>query len=203
MNVATRPLRAEERALAVDMLATSFDDDPWFRWVLPEASSRRAWIAWFHDVSLRRALLEATALTLDGGPSLGAISIMPPGVAGPRVLDWIGALRTPPQRLPTRRLIALGLRTQARLDALHPREPVVYVHVLGVHPAQKGRGLGGVLLRAAMAMATARGVPLFLETSNPVNLGFYQRFGLRVVHQIDLEGAPPLWLMQTEGPPTR
>lgn len=201
MTPPTRPLRADERSVAVETLAASFDDDPWFRWTLPDAEVRRAWIGWFHDVSVRRALAEGTAFTLDGGPSLGAITVMPPGVAGPGTFDWIRALRTPPRRAPTRRLVTTGLRTQARLDALHPREPVVYVHVLGVHPAQKGRGLGGALLREALAMATRRGVPLFLETSNPVNLGFYQRFGLRVRGEINLDGAPPLWLMQTDGPP--
>ncbi|MFO0606967.1 MAG: GNAT family N-acetyltransferase [Polyangiales bacterium] len=198
---ATRPLRPEERAAAVDTLAASFDDDPWFRWVLPGAEERRAWVAWFHGVSVARALGEGTAFTLDGGPSLGAISVMPPGVDGPRALDWVRALRSPPRRPPTRRLAFTGLRTQARLDALHPREPVVYVHVLGVHPSQKGHGLGGALLREALAMAARGGVPLFLETSNPVNLGFYRRFGLRVRAEIDLDGAPPVWTLQTDGPP--
>jgi hypothetical protein len=57
------------------------------------------------------------------------------------------------------------------------------------------------LLRAAFAMAAARQVPVFLETSNPVNLGFYKRFGLNVRAEITLDGAPPLWTLQTDGPP--
>jgi GNAT superfamily N-acetyltransferase len=196
-------LRPDERPIALDTLVASFDDDPWFRWAMPDARDRRAWLAWFHGVSLARALREGTAFTLGDGPGLGAITVMPPGVAGPGTLDWIRALRTPPRRAPTWRLATTGLRTQARLDALHPREPVVYVHVLGVHPSQKGKGLGGALLREALAMATRRAVPLFLETSNPVNLGFYRRFGLRVRGEINLGDAPPVWVMKTDGPPER
>jgi ribosomal protein S18 acetylase RimI-like enzyme len=197
----TRALRDDERDLAVDTLARAFDDDPWFRWVLPEAPARFAWISWFHGVSVDLALRARTAVTLADGPSQGAITVLPPGVFGPDMTGWLRALRHPPRHLPTWRLAHTGLRTQARLDALHPREPVVYVHVLGVHPAQKGRGLGGALLRAAFAMAAARQVPVFLETSNPVNLGFYKRFGLNVRAEITLDGAPPLWTLQTDGPP--
>lgn len=196
----TRPLRPDERAAAVETLVSSFDDDPWFRWAMPDARDRRAWVGWFHGVSVARALREGTAFTLAGGPSLGAISVMPPGVAGPDLLGWVRALRTPPRRAPTWRLVTTGLRTQRELDARHPRGPVVYVHVLGVHPAQKGKGLGGALLREALAMAARRGVPLYLETSNPVNLGFYRRFGLRETGEVRLGDAPPLWTMTTDGP---
>jgi len=196
-----RALRTEERDAAVETLAASFDDDPWFRWVLPDDRARAAWIAWFHGVSLDRSLREGTAFTLGDGPSAGAISVMPPGVAGPDVGAWIRALRTPPRRLPSWRMASVGLRSQARLDAAHPREPVVYVHVLGVHPSQKGRGLGGVLLRAAFELARARAVPVFLETSNPVNLGFYKRFGLHVREEIRVDDAPPIWTLRTDGVP--
>lgn len=201
--LATRRLGAEERATAIETLAAAFDDDPWFRWVLPGAHARRAWIAWFHAVSLDRALREGTAFTLTGGAARAAMSVMPPGVDGPDVLGWLRGLRRPPLALPTPRFVATGLRTQARLDATHPRVPVVYLHVLGVHPSEKGRGLGGALLREALAMAATSGVPLFLETSNPVNLGFYQRFGLRVREEIRVGDAPPVWTLSTEGPPAR
>jgi ribosomal protein S18 acetylase RimI-like enzyme len=197
----TRALRPEERVTAVDTLVASFDDDPWFCWAFPDARDRRAWVGWFHDVSVRRSLREGTAFTLDDGPTVGVLSAMPPGVAGPDALGWLAALRTQPRRLPTWRFVTTGLRTQVRLDALHPREPVVYVHVLGVHPSQKGKGHGGALLRAALALAARRRVPLFLETSNPVNLGFYQRFGLRVQSELRVDDAPPMWTMQTDGPP--
>lgn len=200
---ATRLLRADERGVAVDTLAAAFDDDPWFRWALPDGRARRRWVAWFHGVSVDRALREATAFTLDAGPSRGAMSVMPPGVAGPDTAGWIRALRDPPRSLPSWRLATTGLRTQARLDAAHPREPVVYVHVLGVHPSEKGRGLGGALLREALAMAAARRVPVFLETGNPVNLGFYKRFGLRVREEIRVADAPPLWTLSTDGAPAR
>lgn len=197
----TRPLRADERDRAVETLAAAFDDDPLFRWLLPDAVTRRAWISWFHRVSFDHCHAAGVNLTVDGGPSHGAILTTRPGAAGPTVADWLRALAAPPRALPTWRLATTGLRIQGALDAVHPRDPVVYVHVLGVHPSQKGRGLGGVLLREALALATQHRVPLFLETSNPVNLGFYQRFGLRVQRELRVGDAPPCWTLQTDGPP--
>ncbi len=198
----TRPLRPDERDLAAETLAAAFDDDPLFRWMLSDDHDRRAWITWFHRVSVDQSLASRTALTLADGPSCGAITVLPPGVLGPSVGTWLRALASPPRRLPTWRLAAVGLRVQAAVDAAHPKEPVVYVHVLGVHPSQKGRGLGGVLLREALGLATREQVPLFLETSNPVNLGFYRRFGLRVQRELRVADAPPVWTLQTDGPPT-
>lgn len=193
----TRPLRTDERETAADTLAAAFDDDPWFRWALPDDRARRAWVRWFHAVSLDRSLREGTAFTHAEGSAHGAVSVMPPGVAGPDTLGWIRAIRHPPRSLPSLRFLHTGLRTQSRLDAAHPREPVVYVHVLGVHPSRKGTGLGGALLREAFAMAEARRVRVFLETGNPVNLGFYRRFGLEVTGEIRVGDAPPLWTLMS------
>jgi len=197
----TRRLRRDERDLALDTLVASFDDDPLFRWMLPDPRDRRAWVRWFHDVSLRASLAHDTAWTVAEGAAAGVISVLPPGVKGPDVWAWISALGRPPRRLPTKRLAWTGLRVQQRLDALHPVEPVVYVHVLGAHPGRKGHGLGGALLRQALEFARSRGVPAALETSNPVNLGFYRRFGFEVEHTFHVDDAPPLWTMKTPGVP--
>jgi GNAT superfamily N-acetyltransferase len=189
-------LRPEDRAEAVATLAASFDDDPLFRWMLPEATSRRAWIAWFHGVSVDGALGTGTAWTLEEGASRGAITVVPPGAGGPGYGTFLRALGSAPG-LPPWRLASTGLRVQARLDALHPREPVVYVHVLGVHPGHKGRGLGGALLGEALALARARGVAVYLETANPVNLGFYGRYGFKVQEELRVGDAPPVWTLRT------
>lgn len=186
-----------ERAEAVAALAASFDDDPLFRWMLPEREERRAWIAWFHGVSVEGALKTLTAWTLEEGASLGAITVVPPGAANPGYGTFLRALGAAPRGLPPWRLVSTGLRVQARLDALHPREPVVYVHVLGVHPGHKGRGLGGALLREALLLAEARGVPAYLETANPVNLGFYGRYGFKVREELRVGDAPPVWTLRT------
>lgn len=199
-EVRTRALRRDERDLARETLAASFDNDPLFQWMLPDARDRAAWLRWFHGVSLDDTLSMNTATTLEEGAAAGVITVFPPGARGPSIAAWIAALRRPPGRWPTWRLASVGLRVEARIEALRPATPVVYVHVLGAHPARKGQGVGGALLRSALDLAKRERVPLYLETSNPINLGFYKRFGLTVRAEIRVADAPPLWTLMTGSP---
>lgn len=201
MVPAVRPLRAVERGAAVDALARAFDDDPLFRWLLPHGPARYAWIAWLHGISVDHCLARGAVFTPEEGAGCGAITVLPPGAPPPTIATILRGLLSPPRHLPPPRLIHPGMQIEGRIDAARPRSPVVYVHVLGAHPAHKGRGLGGALLGAALAMAKEARVPLYLETSNPVNLGFYGRYGLRVREEIRVGGAPPVWTLQTDGAP--
>ena len=112
----------------------------------------------------------------------------------------LGATPLPPG-LPPWRLVRDGLHVERRIHALHPDEAHLYIYVLGVHPAQHGRGLGGALLRHAGALADAAGVPSHLETANPVNLGLYRHFGFEVKTEVTSHGGPPLWTMTRPKPP--
>jgi len=169
--------------------------------MLPDAPARYAWIAWLHGVSVDHCLARGAVFTLGAGPDRGAITVLPPAAPLPTIATILRGLRSPPRHLPPARLIHTGLRIEARIDAARPKAAVVYVHVLGVHPAHKGKGLGGALLGEALSMAASAKVPLYLETSNPVNVGFYGRYGLTVRDEIRVGDAPPLWTLQTDGPP--
>lgn len=171
--------------------------------MLPHAPARYAWIAWLHGISVDHCLARGVVFTPGAGPDHGAITVLPPATPLPTIATILRGLRSPPRHLPPPRLIHAGLRLEGRIDAARPKAAVVYVHVLGVHPVHKGKGLGGALLGAALSMAASAEVPLYLETSNPVNLGFYGRYGLKVRDEIRVGDAPPVWTLQTDGAPPR
>jgi ribosomal protein S18 acetylase RimI-like enzyme len=81
-----------------------------------------------------------------------------------------------------------------------PTEPYAYLHVLGVDPAARGRGLGGEVLRRGLAAAREAGLVACLETMNPANVPFYVRHGLEVRAEIPLASGPTVWAMGTAGP---
>src|SRR5262249_11882089 len=157
------------------------------------------WTRWGFLRALNAAFAVGGAFTFDDGPELGAMALHPPGTWP---LSWIAELRaTPlPLSLPPWRLLTVGRHAERLMHELHPREAHLYLHVVGVHPSQKGRGLGGALLRQAAMIADAAGVPSHLETSNPDNLGLYRRFGYEVKQEITSHGGAPIWTMTTEGP---
>ncbi len=191
-----RPLRREEIGAAARMLAAAFEDDPLFRWMLPEPEQRSCWLRWFHAHALEESVGTGGAYTLEGGAELGAIGSFAPGAWPPPMWQSLAAIETPPA-MPTWRLVRAGIHVERRIRALHPEGPHVYVYVLGIHPEQKGRGLGGELMRHAIERAREAGACLHLETSNPVNLPFYRRFGLEVREEIVSHRGPPVWTLST------
>ena len=71
----------------------------------------------------------------------------------------------------------VGLRSQSR-----PGE--AYIHFVGIHPAERGRGLGRRLYERFFAAARAQGCDLVRAVTSPVNQGsirFHQRMGFDIL----------------------
>jgi len=64
-----------------------------------------------------------------------------------------------------------------RFDASRPTTTHAYLSLLATHPAHRGRGLGQALLADDLRGWDARGVPTYLESSNPANDHRYRRLG--------------------------
>lgn len=79
-----------------------------------------------------------------------------------------------------------------------PDEPLWYLDQLAVEPARQGQGVGSALIEHGLAMAHADGLPSFLETGNPDNVAYYERFGFAVIEEGDVPGGGPhIWFMRT------
>ncbi|MGA4858886.1 GNAT family N-acetyltransferase [Streptomyces koyangensis] len=94
-------------------------------------------------------------------------------------------------------------RVGARLLALerrHPRVPAHwYVEFLGTRAEARGTGLGGVVLGGLLERADTDGRPVFLESSNERNLGFYQRLGFVTERRLTFRSGPDMWAMWRHG----
>ncbi len=83
------------------------------------------------------------------------------------------------------------LATFEKMDQWHPEEPLWYLPLIGVEPNAQGTGLGGVLMRHAVARCDQEGALAYLESSNPRNISLYERHGFEVMDEIQV-GAGPL-----------
>jgi hypothetical protein len=61
-----RPVHADEIHVAWDTLARAFDDDPMFRWLLPDDRERHAWLTVFMSFGLHNSMAAGTAVCADG-----------------------------------------------------------------------------------------------------------------------------------------
>jgi GNAT superfamily N-acetyltransferase len=83
------------------------------------------------------------------------------------------------------------LATFEKMSDWHPEERHWYLPMIGVEPNAQGRGLGGALLRHAVARSDEDGVMAYLESSNPRNISLYERHGFEAMGRIQI-GACPL-----------
>ena len=72
-------------------------------------------------------------------------------------------------------------RYGSNTDRAHPRDPHWYLEVLGVRPEAQRSGLGSRLIRPVLERADRERLPCYLETSDPANVPYYERFDFEVV----------------------
>ena len=61
--------------------------------------------------------------------------------------------------------------------------------------------MGSALIDHMLARIDDDGLPAFLDTSAPDNLGYYERFGFRVTAESTLPNGTPLWGMTRQPGP--
>ncbi|MFF2082478.1 GNAT family N-acetyltransferase [Nocardia sp. NPDC058176] len=181
---------------AANTLAAAFQHDPVMSWILPDDHRRAVGLPRFFATMARHVFVPV------GGSEL---ALRPDGtVAGV-------ALWTPPNRRETspraelrmmpgllralgRRILA-GKQVAELLEEHHPTEPHWYLGMLGTAPDVRGAGYGNALLRSRLDRVDAEGGTAYLESSNPDNVPYYERFGFTVTSEIRIPDGPPLWLM--------
>lgn len=173
----------EEEALAT-AVALAFDEDPVMRFIWPEPAARREN---FQAMALPYAGLAVACGTAQVIGDFAAVALwLPPG----RDIDGAAAT-TLLQRTLSPALLPAYLAQGARVGALHPAGPHWYLPLIGADPARFGMGFGGALLAHGLAMPDRAGLPVFLESTNPANLGLYRRHGFQLVEEVPGGGGPP------------
>ncbi|MFI6574580.1 GNAT family N-acetyltransferase [Nocardiopsis sp. NPDC050513] len=205
----TAPADAGVRAATMDdvpavarVLSRAFHTDPLFRWFFPNEDERLAGtaracalIAGFGHVPDGTASVHASRETPDGPPVIrGAALWTPPGEHVERPLAVVRALPHWARLLGLSRLRRVA-RFMGELRDAVPEEPHWYLSMLGTDPVARGTGVGARLLRAGLARADADAVPVYLETMNAANIGYYEHHDFRVVRAVNQPSAPPTYCM--------
>jgi GNAT superfamily N-acetyltransferase len=190
--VPVRPAVPTEVPPLAGVLARAFAADPMVRWSMASGDDLPARIRTMFEIV-------DTAYAGEGwlyvaGDEFGVMSLLPPGTAGREreIADTVApaiAALTPDG----------GERYErfwAWIGSLLPPEPHWLLDQVAVEPSAQGRGIGGAMLRFAIACAERDGLPLVLETGVPANVPLYERFGFCVIHEADAPGGGPrIWFM--------
>lgn len=173
-----------QKSRAADVLAGAFQDDPFYRFVIPDENRRERNLRWLMGKVIDYSILYGEAYTTPGVE--GVICWLPPGAT----------------ELKMGRIIRVGLHAiiarfgfagyrrfndnmtySGKVHKSSIKESHWYLWAIGVDPACQGKGIGGELLRTVLARAGRTGTPCYLETHNQRNIPFYEKYGFRVVKE--------------------
>lgn len=194
-----RPATADDVAPAIAALVEAFAPDPLMTYLYGDhPAGVRASVATFFTILLRvRLTLGMPAFVLEqDGQVLGAVM----GYDTTRP-TWPADLAEEWRRFETSApdLIARFAAYEHITDACQPSQPHHYLGVIGVHPTLQGQGAGKLLLEVfcdhARADPLSNGV--YLDTTNPNSLAFYDTNGFARHGEGDL-GGTPVWCVWRE-----
>ena len=180
-------------------MANAFADAPRFRFLVPNDAERQRKLRWYWGAVIRASLHSGGVVHVvheePGSPPLGVAIWEPPRYGKHSVVTLFrSGLWAAPVRLGVsayRRRRSLG----SVLAGLAPPAPCWYLNAIGIEPSQQRSGSGTALLGRMLARVDGDGLPAFLDTSAPDNLGYYERFGFEVTVEATLPNGIPLWGM--------
>jgi ribosomal protein S18 acetylase RimI-like enzyme len=183
IGVQTAGISDQSRLVAAIVLA--FSVDPAARWTYPAPEN---YLKHFPDLVRifgRRAFECGTAHFM--GDAQAAALWLPPGAQPDEEALMAHFQRTVPEQ-DQDTLFAVF----EQMGQYHPDEPHWYLPLIGVDPAQQGKGYGSALLVHALRRCAEDGTPAYLESSNPKNIPLYQRHGFEVLGTIQVGSSPPI-----------
>jgi len=186
MNSSTvKEMTPDDVPLASDIIALAFAADPVTRWTWPDP---RIYLA-----AMPRLVRAFAGKAFDCGSAYcvgefaGAALWLPPGLEPDREVmgELMQSTLTPSQ-------LERALALFQQMAAYHPHEPHWYLPLIGVDPAQQGKGFGDALMVHALARIDREGVAAYLESTNPRNISLYRRHGFEPLGEIRAGESPPL-----------
>jgi ribosomal protein S18 acetylase RimI-like enzyme len=69
------------------------------------------------------------------------------------------------------------------IKSFHPQSGFIYLWLIGTDPQHAGKGEGTALLLEILSLSARLKMPLYLETSMPANLAFYEKNGFHIYHE--------------------
>ena len=182
--IAIRSATQDEMPRAVASIVAAFITDPFARFAWPSP----------HDYlqAMPLATREYAGGSIEHGTVYvsvdfcGAALWLPPGVhANGEALERLARDPAKPEQLDDL------LATFEKMDEWQLEEPHWYLPMIGVDPNAQGNGLGGALMRHAVARCDQEGALAYLESTNPRNISLYERHGFEALGKIQV-GAGPL-----------
>jgi GNAT superfamily N-acetyltransferase len=195
-TVEARPATRRDLGALSRTLGLAFYDDPVMTWMLPDDDLRRRKLhKLFASLTRHHHLARGGVEVAPHGDGIGGAALWdPPGQWRPSRLSELRAM--PGLLMAFGSSLQRGLVVEEMMKEVHPEEPHWYLAIIGSDPNVRGKGYGQALMRSRLDRCDAEHAPAYLESSNPDNVPYYQRFGFEVTGEIAVPDGPtliPMW----------
>ena len=174
-----------QRRQVIDVITLAFVADPLARWAIPNASDYLKWTPDFIDAFGCNGLPHGSAYVVEG--FAGAALWLPPGVQPDG--DRMAAIA---EQCVHADVLPDFSSVFEQMGNYHPKQPHWYLPMIGVDPAQQGRGFGAALMRHAAQRFDREGAVAYLESSNARNIPLYQRHGFEILGTVQVGSSPEI-----------
>jgi ribosomal protein S18 acetylase RimI-like enzyme len=176
---------AADEPRAISTIVLAFTNDPVLRWVYPDSDQYLTHFPGFAKLFDGGAFEHGTAYYSEGFK--GAALWLPPGAQQDEE-PLVELLQSSVDERRQEDLFAM----LEQMGSYHPEEPLWYLPLIGVDPAEQGKGHGSALLAHVLAVCDRDHSGAYLENSNPGNTPLYERHGFEVIAEIQVGDSPPL-----------
>lgn len=183
---------AEDEPDCVELLSAAFSSDPGYRYIFPDPIRLKALVFLYarllrmaaeKDRTLKVAITDdrvvGVLLASKESRSHSIRDYMRHGLA--KLLFLVGLTVT-------RRMLRCDTEAGELRKRNEPGDSSFYVSDLAVRPDYQGKGVGSGLLSKLQG-------PVYLLTTNPENLLFYQKQGFKILDERRIDDAFPAWAL--------
>ena len=193
-------LKSSEINRASEILARAFNEDPMFRYLMPEVEQARVkTLKWFLQMGLRNCQKHNHIYTTSD--LQGVAAWIPPGKSEMNIWQTVSMLFALFRKFGWRRLGRCWslFSTLIERENYEMTESYWTLSLLGVAPTHQRQGIGSLLLQPVLEQADREGLPCYLATFTEQAIAFYQKHGFVVLWQGELSGGSPyIWTMKRE-----
>ena len=194
--VALTPLANDQVSAAAALLARSFHDNPFLKYVFPDEGERMQRSPELFFTAIQLALATGKVFCVDG--AMHGVSLWYPPDAeppDPQSIEQAG-MNTLADRIGAGALARFGALS-GKWDELRKRDAPAkhwYLSLIAVDPAMQGQGIATSLLQPVLDEADGHSLPCYLETADPDNVAFYLRRGFEVlIEDVDQPSGVKYW----------
>ena len=172
----------------INSIVLAFQADPIVRWMYPTQKEYLQSFPKFVQTFASKAFEHNTVFSTKDGA--GGAFWIPPEIE--LETDAIANLIQQTVSEPTQDRVFQLLE---QMDNFHPNESCWYLAILGVDPAKQKRGYGSMLIQQVLNHCDRHSQLAYLESSNPVNIPFYRKYGFEVIGEIQVGNSPIMFPM--------